>query len=122
MKTQEQIKQEIVSYLTKTSIHTFIRPKTTFKWSQEGSHYEYDYNEFTYFKVIKNGEDFYYLEKNGTSNYRLNKIDIDYYIKYWNNNAKCVISNTLFLDKKMKSVKSNKYHSEEIKNILESIK
>ena len=122
MKTQEQIKQEIVSYLTKTSIHTFIKPKATFKWDKENSHYEYDYNDFTYFKVIKNGEDFFYLEKNGTSNYKLNKIDIDNYIKYWGNNAKCVISNSLFLDKKMKSVKNNKYHLEELKNILESIK
>lgn len=122
MKTQEQIKQEIVSYLTKTSIHTFIKPKATFKWDKENSHYEYDYNDFTYFKVIKNGEDFFYLENNGTSNYKLNKIDIDNYIKYWGNNAKCVISNSLFLDKKMKSVKNNKYHLEELKNILESIK
>jgi len=86
MKTKEQIKQEIVNYLTKTSIHTFIKPKATFKWKQEGSHYEYDYNEFTYFKVIKIGEDFY------------------------------------FLDKKMKSVKSNKYHLEEISKILDIIK
>ena len=122
MKTQEQIKQEIISYLTKTSIHTFIKPKATFKWDKENSHYEYDYNDFTYFKVIKNGEDFFYLEKNGTFNYKLNKIDIDNYIKYWGNNAKCVISNSLFLDKKMKSVKNNKYHLEELKNILEGIK
>ena len=123
MKTQEQIKQEIVNYLTKTSQHTFIKPKVTFKWKTEGSYHEYDYNDFTYFKVIKIEEDFYYLEKqNGTSNYKLNKIDIDYYIKYWGNNAKCVISNNLFLDKKMKSVKSNKYHLEKIKEILESIK
>ena len=46
---------------------------------------------------------------------------------YWiadgsGNNAKCVISNNLFLDKKMKSVKGNKYHLEQIKEILESIK
>lgn len=123
MKTQEQIKQEIVKYLTKTSQHTFIKPKVTFKWKTEGSCYEYDYNDFTYFKVIKIEEDFYYLEKqNGTSNYKLSKIDIDYYIKYWGNNAKCVISNNLFLDKKMKSVKNNKYHLEQIKLVLESIK
>lgn len=125
MKTTEQIKQEIVNYLTKTSIHTFVKPKSTFKWgdSKTPGYYEYDYNEFTYFKVIKIEEDFYYLEKqNSNSKYKLNKIDIDIYIKYYGNNAKCVISNNLFLDKKMKSVKSNKYHLEEIKNILESIK
>ena len=121
MKNVEQIKQEIVSYLTKTSIHTFIKPKVTFKWDKENSRYEYDYNEFTYFKVIKVGEDFFHLEKN-SSNYKLSKIDIDNYVKYWGNNAKCVLSNSLFLDKKMKSVKSNKYHLEQIKEILESIK
>ena len=121
MKTTEQIKQEIVNYLTKTSQHTFIKPKSTFKWKTEGSCYEYDYNDFTYFKVIKIGEEFYQLEKS-SSNYKLSKIDIDNYIKYWGNNAKCVISNNLFLDKKMKSVKSNKYHLEQIKEILESIK
>ncbi len=121
MKTVEQIKQEIVNYLTKTSIHTFIKPKATFKWKTEGSYYEYDYNDFTYFKVIKNEDEFFQLEKNG-NNYKLSKIDVDTYIKYYGNNAKCVISNNLFLDKKMKSVKSNKYHLEEIKNILESIK
>ncbi len=117
MKTTEQIKQEIVNYLTKTSQHTFVKPKATYKWSQTGSQYEYDYNEFTYFKVIKNEDEFFRLENN-----KLTKIDIDHYIKYYGNNAKCVLSNNLFLDKKMKSVKSNKYHLEEIKNILESIK
>ncbi len=126
MKTKEQIKQEIVNYLTKTSQHTFIKPKATFKWKQEGSNYEYDYNEFTYFKVIKIDEDFYYLSNSNGQNtpttYRLNKIEIDNFINYWGNNTKCVIGNQLFLDKKMKSVKSNKYHLEQIKDILDKIK
>jgi predicted GH43/DUF377 family glycosyl hydrolase len=117
MKTTEQIKQEIVNYLTKTSQHTFVKPKSTYKWSQTGPQYEYDYNEFTYFKVIKIEDEFFKLENN-----KLTKIDIDYYIKYYGNNAKCVLTHNLFLDKKMKSVKSNKYHLGEIKNILESIK
>lgn len=121
MKTQEQIKQEIVNYLTKTSIHTFIKPKATFKWDKENSRYEYDYNEFTYFKVIKSDDSFFQLENNGSS-YKLTKIDIDTYIKYYGNNAKCVISNNLFLDKKMKSVKSNKYHLGEVKKALDGIK
>jgi hypothetical protein len=117
MKNVEQIKQEIVNYLTKTSIHTFVKPKANYKWSQTGSKYEYDYNEFTYFKIIKNEDEFFKLE-----NDKLTKIDIDNYIKYYGNNAMCVLSNNLFLDKKIKSVKSNKYHLGEIKNILESIK
>jgi len=126
MKIQEQIKQEIVNYLTKTSIHTFIKPKATFKWgdSKTPGYYEYDYNDFTYFKVIKILEDFYVLENITSSKleYRLTKIDIDFYIKYWGNNSKCVLSNYLFQEKKMKSVKSNKYHLAEIDKIIESIK
>jgi len=117
MKTTEQIKQEIVNYLTKTSQHTFVKPKATYKWSQTGSQYEHDYNEFTYFKVIKVEDEFFKLE-----NDKLTKIEIAHYIKYYGNNAKCVLSNNLFLDKKMNSVKSNKYHLGEIKNILENIK
>jgi hypothetical protein len=116
MKTTEQIKQEIVNYLTKTSIHTFVKPKANYKWAQTGSQYEYDYNEFTYFKVIKIEDEFFKLE-----NDKLTKIDIDNYIRYYGNNAKCVLSHNLFLDKKMKSVKSNKYHLGEIKNILDKI-
>ena len=126
MKTVEQFKQEIVNYLTKTSQHTFIKPKSTFNWGQEGSHYEYDYSEFTYFKVIKIGEHFFYLENSNGQNtpktYKLYKIDIDSKIEYWGNNTKCVISNLLFLDKKMKSVKSNKWHLGEIESIIEEIK
>ena len=122
MKTQEQIKQEIVSYLTKTEVHTFIKPKATFKWGKEQSYYEYDYNEFTYFKVLVKDGEFFYLEKNGVGDYRMSKIDIDYFIKYYGNNSKCVISNNLFLGKKMKSVKSNKYHLDEIDKIIESLK
>ena len=126
MKTTEQIKQEIVNYLTKTSIHTFVAPKVTFKWSQTGYQYEYDYENFTYFKVIKVEDEFFKLEnsngQNTPTSYKLTKIDINNYISYYGNNAKCVLSNNLFLDKKMKSVKSNKYHLEVIKNILENIK
>ena len=121
MKTQEQIKQDIVSYLTKTSAHTFIKPKATFKWDKENSHYEYDYNEFTYFKVIKIGEDFFYLESVKEQTYKLHKIDVDTKIKYYEGNAKCVINHNLFLGKKMRSVKSNKYHVGEIEKILETI-
>lgn len=119
MKTQEQIKQEIVNYLTKTSGHTFIKPKSTFKWGNYNTpgYYEYDYEDFTYFKVIQKEGDFYCLEGG-----RLSKIDIDSKIKYWGNNAKCVLSHSLFIDKKMKSVRSNKYHLGEIGKIVESIR
>lgn len=126
MKTQEQIKQEIVNYLTKTSGHTFIKPKATFKWgnSEKPGYYEYDYNDFTYFKIVIKDDEFFYLEKNGSGDYKMYGINIDKeynYITCYGNNSKCVISHNLFLGKKMKSVRSNKYHLGEIEKILESI-
>ena len=87
------------------------------------------YNDFTYFKVIKVGEEFFRLEKstrgsNGSFvyDYKMLKIDIDNSIKYFGNNAKCVLRHSFFLNEKMKSVKSNKYHLGEIDKIIESIK
>jgi len=112
---EKNIKQEIVNYLTKTTQHTFIKPKATFKWGNEtkAGYYEYDYENFTYFKVFKNEGEFTYLE-----NGKVNKIDIDYYIKYWGNNAKNVLSNSLFQMKMMKSVKQNKWVNSEIEKIV----
>jgi hypothetical protein len=121
MKTKEQIKQEIVNYLTKTSEHTFIKPKATTKWIKEGVYCEYDYNEFSYFKVMVQDGEFFYLEKRDRNDYKLYPINIDSSINYYGNNAKCVISHNLFLDKKMKSVKSNSYHLGEIEKIMEGI-
>jgi hypothetical protein len=125
MKTTEQIKGEIVNYLTKTSIHIFVKPKTIYKYGKEGHYCEYDYENCTYFKVFKKDEDFYVLENSNGQNtpvtYKMKKIDIDYYINYYGNNSKCVISNNLFLNKKMKSVKNNKYVMSEIDEITKNI-
>jgi hypothetical protein len=122
MKTKEQIKQEIVNYLTKTSGHTFIKPKATTEWIKEGVYCEYDYSDFTYFKMLVKDGEFYYLEKRDRNDYKLYPINIDNSITYYGNNSKCVITHNLFLDKKMKSVKSNKYHLGEIDKIIEGIK
>lgn len=119
MKTLEQIQNETMNYLNKTLVHTFIKPKSTFKWGDHNtpSHYEYDYNDFTYFKLIKIENDFYILENN-----KLSKLDVEHYFKYYGKNAKCVIKHRLFLDKKMKSIKYNKFVQEQIDQILESLK
>lgn len=98
-KTTEQIKNEVINYLTKTSMHTFLKPKMTFDWST--STYQYDYNDSTKFNVIKEGNDFKVVD--GEKSYI---IDIDQKIKYYGDDAKCVIKHSLFLDKKMKSIKS----------------
>lgn len=109
MKTQEQIKSEIISYLTKTSKHLFIVPKGT--WSYKENKYIYNYEDYKLFKVIKINDDFYIttsdIEK---TKIEKTKIDIDYYLKYYNNNAKNVIKHQLFLDKGMKSIKSKKFN------------
>jgi hypothetical protein len=126
MKTGEQIKQEIVNYLTKTSHHTFVKPKANYKWSQTGSQYDYDYNEYTYFRVIKVEEEFFYLQNSNGQNtpvtYKLYKIDIEEKIRFYEENAKCVIEHLLFLNKKMRSVKSRKYHLDRIEKIIEELK
>ncbi len=119
MNTTEQIKKAIVSYLTKTSAHTFIRPKAIYKWQSTGGYYEYDYNNFTYFKIIKQGDDFFYLDQKVYDKF-IRRIDIDYYIKYWGKNSKCVLSNQLFSDKKMKSIKNTKFVESEIDEILKT--
>jgi hypothetical protein len=49
----EQIMNEIENVVPSNEGSTFVKPKSTYKWSQTGPQYEYDYNEFTYFKVIK---------------------------------------------------------------------
>ena len=105
MKTVEQNKQEVINYLDKTTSHLFLKPKATFKWGDQNKpgYYEYDYENGTYFKLFKK-EDGYYLLENDS----VRKIDVENYIKYNGNNAKCVISHMLFLNKKMKSIKMNR--------------
>jgi len=119
MKTLEQIQSETINYLNKTLGHTFIKPKSTFKWgtATTPSHYEYDYENFTYFKLIKIENEFHILEDN-----KLKKLDIENTFKYYAKNSKCVIKHRLFLDKKMKSIKHNKFVQEQIDQILESLK
>lgn len=118
MKTTEQNKQEVINYLKRTSIHTFIKPKANFKFGEmnKPGHYEYDYNDVTYFKVFNDGEKWFYIEDGKVKN-----LDIDHYIKYYGSNAKCVISNILFLDKKMKSVRNNKFTISKVEEVLKNI-
>ena len=117
MKTVEQNKKEVINYLTKTSIHTFLKPKATFKWGDQNrpGHYEYDYENSTYFKVFNEGEKWFYIEDS-----QIKKLDIDHYLKYYGSNSKCVIGNILFLNKKMKSVRNNKFVQSKIEEVLEN--
>jgi hypothetical protein len=86
-KTNEQIKTEVINYLTKTSNHTFQK--------ENGS----------YLKVFKKDDGSFYVFEDKTVNLPIN---IDQYISWYGENAKNVIKHRLFLDKKMKSVKNIK--------------
>jgi hypothetical protein len=81
----------------------------------EPGYYEYDYENSTYFKVFNEGEKWFYIEDD-----KIKNLDIDYYIKYYGNNAKCVISHKLFLDKKMKCIRNNKFIKSNIDEIIKN--
>ncbi len=101
MKTNEQIKQEIVNYLTKTSHHTF------------------SYDDGKLFKVIKDEDKFFIVDENSHQKF---KELFDFYINNYGNNAKCVLKHSLFLGRKVKSIKTNKYTKEVINELISSSK
>ena len=90
-KTKEQIKMEVVKYLTKTSNHTFIKP------------------DGKYFKVFKKENDTFQVFENETLNLPIN---IDQCISWYGENTKNLIKHRLFLNKKMISVKRIKIINE----------
>lgn len=100
MKTKEQIKQEIVNYLTKTSNHLF------------------NYNGGI-FKVFRNGDKFYIIDT-GSSFNKVKEVDIDKYILSYEGNAKCVLKHQLFLGKEMVSVKNTKDMRSYVNSIYEA--
>jgi len=83
-KSINQIKNETVSYLTKTSKHTFTKPDGTF------------------FKVIGDGNGNFQVFENG----KIRNIDVDDILKWYGPNSKNVIKHKLFLNKDMKSVRN----------------
>ena len=107
MKTNEQIKQELVKYLTKTSFHTFV------------------YENGDLFKVVKVEDKFYIINQGSLQ--KVKEIDIDRHMNYYNivtpggyhcNNSKFMLKRMLFGDKILKSVRSNRYTKESIDNTI----
>ena len=49
----------------------------------------------------------------------MTKIDIDWYVRVYKENAKCVISHVLFLNKDLKCIRNTKYVKSEIDQILQ---
>lgn len=102
MKTTEQIRQEVINYLTKTSKHTFT------------------YEDGKLFKVISENDKFYILDEK--SLYNMKEINFDSKISYYGSNSKNVIKHILFLNKNSKSIKNSKFIKEAIKSIVDSKK
>lgn len=96
MKTTEQIKSEVVSYLNKTSNHLFVNEKGEF------------------YKVLVEGNNFIVIDGD-----RVTVYDIDQYISWYGGNTKCVIKHRLFLGKKLKSIKNFKAMKEKC-NLIKS--
>lgn len=101
----ENHKNQVMDYLTKTSKHTFTKTDLS------------DPTKFTYFKVFINDSVITVLENN-----KIRTIDVDWYVRYYKENAKNVITHSLFLNKKMKSVKTTKFVKSQIEDILQNIK
>lgn len=91
-------KQEVINYLTKTSQHTF------------------SYEDGKLFKVVKDGDSWYLIDDSSIQ--KVKPIAVDTYVSSYGANAKCVIKHNLFLNRKVKSIKTNKYTKEIIDNIL----
>ena len=87
-------KQEVINYLTKTSQHTF------------------SYEDKRLFKIVKDDDKFFIIDENS---FRIKSdIDIDQLISDYQSNSKCVLKHKLFLNKKVISVKTNKFTKEKI--------
>ena len=98
MKTQEQIKSEVLAYLNKTSQHLFQKENGEF------------------YNVLVDGNNLIVINGDRVSVYDINK-----QIEWYGNNTKCVIKHMLFLNKKLKSIKNFKAMKERIKVIKEKI-
>ena len=104
-KTTEQIKNEIISYLTKTSHHTFMKNGSYFKVLREET------DDSVVFKMLQDE--------------KVSLIDINQYIKWYGDNAKNVIKHRLFLhyhpDYKVIAIKSTTDVRKTINELIEKI-
>lgn len=98
MKTTEQIKSEVVSYLNNTSKHLFVNEKGEF------------------YKVLVEGDNYTVIEGERVTTYNINE-----QVSWYGVNTKNVIKHSLFLNKKLKSIKSFKTIKEKYARIKEVI-
>lgn len=113
MKTNEQIKLEVINYLEKTSKHLFNKP-SSIRLTSDGI--EHSYDKLNLFKVIKVDDVFKYLEDG-----KIKNINIDDLVNYYKENSKCVIKHRLFLNKGIKSIKNKREYLDIIDESLQSL-
>jgi len=98
MKTTEQIKSEVVSYLNKTSKHLFVKENGEF------------------YNVIVEGDNFILINGDKVTVYNVND-----YVTWYGVNAKNAIKHILFLNRKLKSIKNFKVMKDKVSSIKESL-
>ena len=92
MKTKDEIKTQVLSYLEKASKHLFVIEKDDVK---------------TYYKIVVSGDNYYTIKDDKMSG----PTNINKMIDYYGGNTKNVIKTSLFLTQKYggKTIKSVKY-------------
>ncbi len=102
--TKDEAKKQVIDYLNKTAQHVF---------EVQVSRYN---EERVYLKVFKSEDGGFKVLDNG----RIRDINIDTTVNYYGGNAKNIIKQSLFLDRKATSVRQNKYVMAEINKQLEA--
>ncbi len=98
MKTTEQIKSEVVSYLNKTAKHLFVKENGEF------------------YNVIVEGDNFILINGDKVTVYNVND-----YVTWYGVNAKNTIKHILFLNRKLKSIKNFKVMRDKVSSIKEAV-
>lgn len=104
--TKEESKKQVIEYLTKNSNHVFSVKKN-----------QYSSDDRVYLKVIKTDEGNFKVLDNG----RVRDINVDRMVDYYGGNAKNIIKQSLFLNRKAESVRQTKYVTAEINKQLEAL-
>ena len=92
-----------------------------FEYLKKVSNHLYKNENDRWMKLIIEDEKVKVLKYKGSEKYQLVELNWKDTTKWYKGNAKCVISNRLFLGQKYRSVRQNKWSNSEIENILKEI-
>ena len=99
----EKFENQVLEYLKKVSNHLYKNEND--RWM----------------KLIIEDEKVKILKYKGSEKYQLVDLNWQDTAKWYKGNTKCVISHQLFLNKKYRSIRQNKWSNSEIENILKEI-